>query len=135
MSIENKGQLLNKISDTAYTCLPIEDTKYEPTKFLKTNFSENFHLSPQHVEETKYEPKNPKNNSKISNRKVEFISSDSEDDSGIQVLNEFSKNNIESEKNSANLIDLALVSSDCDSDVEHLPYFRKLESVSYLQYV
>ena len=123
---------MKKVWDTTLIYLITEDTRYEPTKFL-----EKYQLTPKN-EETKYSPKyeptNPKDSVEISHRKVEFVSSDSEDDSGIQVLNEFSKNNTKTKKSSANLIDLAIVSSECESDVEHLPYFRKLKSVSYIQW-
>ena len=127
-------------SNITHTFLHIEDARYEPTKFLKSNCLENIlqspdyeptNPSPKYIEETKYVPTNPKNMSKNSHKKVEFISSDSEDDSGIQVLNEFSKNNSDSKKScAANLIDIAVESSECESDVEHLPHLCNLKSVS-----
>ena len=84
--------------------------------------------SPQHEEESKYVPKNDPG--KRNDHEI-CVSSDSEDDSGIQVLDEVSKN-YKSKKTKANLIDLSTVSSDseCDSDIEHLPYFRRQKRVS-----
>ena len=87
--------------------------------------------SPQQEEESKYVPKNDPE--KRNDHEI-CVSSDSEDDSGIQVLDELSKNEDEkSKKTNANLIDLSNVGSDdseCDSDIEHLPYFRRHKRVS-----
>ena len=99
--------------------LPQEETNYEPTKYLRSNI-ENCDSDVPSPEETKYKSKNnPKNSLEIC------ISSDSEDDSGIQVLNEVSKDK-SVRTDATTVIDLADMSrdSECDTDIEHLPCFR-----------
>ena len=123
--------------------LPSEDTQYESTKYLPSRFSNcdrpptNIIDSPIYtpveyspppiIEDTKYEQKSQKKSLEIC------VSSDSEDDSGIQVLNEVSKD--KSERTRPNLIDLATIASDsdCDSEIEHLPSFRKHTPVSFVE--
>ena len=101
--------------------LPQEESNYEPTKYLRSNL-ENCDSDVsrfQSPEETKYKPKKQENSLEIC------VSSDSEDDSGIQVLNEVSKDK-SVRTDATTVIDLADMSrdSECDSDIEHLPCFR-----------
>ena len=95
-----------------------EESNYEPTKYLRNNL-ENCDSDVRSPEETKYTPKDQKNTLEIC------VSSDSEDDSGIQVLNEVSKDK-SVRTDATTVIDLADMSrdSECDSDIEHLPCFR-----------
>ena len=98
--------------------LPQEETNYEPTQYLRSN-SENCDSDVPSPEETKYKSKTQNNSLEIC------VSSDSEDDSGIQVLNEVSKDK-SLRTDATTVIDLADMSrdSECDSDIEHLPCFR-----------
>lgn len=101
--------------------LPQEETNYEPTKYLRNNLEncDSDVRSFQSLEETKYKPKDQKISLEIC------VSSDSEDDSGIQVLNEVSKDK-SVRTDATTVIDLANMSrdSECDSDIEHVPCFR-----------
>lgn len=95
-----------------------EESNYEPTKYLRNNL-ENCDSDVRSLEETKYTSKDQKISLEIC------VSSDSEDDSGIQVLNEVSKDK-SVRTDATTVIDLADMSrdSECDSDIEHLPCFR-----------
>jgi len=101
--------------------LPQEESNYEPTKYLRSNLENCDSNVPsfQSPEDTKYKPKKQENSLEIC------VSSDSEDDSGIQVLNEVSKDK-SVRTDATTVIDLADMSRDgeCDSDIEHLPCFR-----------
>jgi len=117
----NSESKTRQIDSGVSSPLPQEESNYEPTKYLRSNLKNCDSDVPsfQSPEETKYKPKKQENSLEIC------VSSDSEDDSGIQVLNEFSKDK-SVRTDATTVIDLADMSrdSECDSDIEHLPCFR-----------